>query len=62
MDRSFARPVSHLRNAAGLQVSASVQMTEEDLRRRNVRTALWLAATAVAVFFMFLFRYALSGP
>ena len=39
-----------------------MQMTEEDLRRRNVRTALWLAATAVAVFFMFLFRYALSGP
>jgi hypothetical protein len=43
-------------------VSVSVQMTEEDLRRRNVRTALWLAATAVAVFVMFLFRYALSGP
>ena len=25
-------------------------------------TAVWLAATAVAVFVMFLFRYALSGP
>jgi len=43
-------------------VSASAHMTDEDLRRRNVRTALWLAATAVAVFIMFLFRYALSGP
>jgi hypothetical protein len=62
MDCSVPRAVSHLRNAAGLQVSVSVQMTEEDLRRRNVRTALWLAATAVAVFVMFLFRYALSGP
>lgn len=62
MDRSVAGSVSHLRNAAGIQVSASVQMTDEDLRRRNVRTALWLAATAVAVFVMFLFRYALSGP
>jgi hypothetical protein len=62
VDRSVAGPVSHLRNAACLQVSASAHMTDEDLRRRNVRTALWLAATAVAVFIMFLFRYALSGP
>lgn len=62
MDSSVAGPVSHIRNAAGLQVSGFMQMTDEDLRRRNVRTALWLAATAVAVFVMFLFRYALSGP
>ncbi|WP_374340614.1 cytochrome oxidase small assembly protein [Methyloversatilis sp.] len=34
---------------------------DDDLRRRNLRTALWLAVTAVAVFVMFVLRYGMSG-
>jgi hypothetical protein len=42
-------------------VSAPVSSVDEEIRRRNVRTALWLAATAVAVFVMFLLRYGMSS-
>lgn len=42
-------------------MSEPVTGMDEDLRRRNVRTALWLAATAVAVFVMFVLRYGMSG-
>lgn len=61
MDGAVAGAVPHLRNAAGLQVSVPVPEKDDELRRRNVRTALWLAATAVAVFVMFLLRYGMSG-
>lgn len=42
-------------------MSDQVTGMDEELRRRNVRTALWLAATAVAVFVMFVVRYGVSG-
>jgi len=42
-------------------VSAAVSTSDEALRRRNVRTALWLAGTAIAVFVMFLVRYGMSS-
>ena len=42
-------------------MSSRVTVMDDDLRRRNVRTALWLAAAAVAVFVMFLLRYGMSG-
>lgn len=42
-------------------MSDHVTGMDEELRRRNVRTALWLAATAVAVFVMFVVRYGVSG-
>jgi type VI protein secretion system component VasF len=61
MDRALAGTAPHLRNAAGHQVSAPVSNVDEETRRRNVRTALWLAATAVAVFVMFLLRYGMSS-
>ncbi|MBU0603474.1 MAG: cytochrome oxidase small assembly protein [Gammaproteobacteria bacterium] len=61
MDGAVAGAASHLRNAADHQVSAPVSSVDEEIRRRNVRTALWLAATAVAVFVMFLLRYGMSS-
>ncbi|MFH1813466.1 MAG: cytochrome oxidase small assembly protein [Pseudomonadota bacterium] len=61
MDGAVAGAASHLRNAAGLQVSAAVTSSDDELRRRNVRTAMWLAGTAVAVFVAFVVRYGLSG-
>ena len=42
-------------------MSIGVTEMDEALRRRNVRTALWLAATAVAVFVLFVVRYGMSG-
>jgi hypothetical protein len=39
----------------------TVSANDEDLRRRNVRTAMWLAGTAIAVFVMFLLRYGMSA-
>lgn len=41
-------------------MSNQVTGMDEELRRRNVRTALWLAATAIAVFVMFIVRYGMS--
>lgn len=61
MDGAVAGAAPHLRNPAGLQVSSGVTEMDEALRRRNVRTALWLAATAVAVFVLFVVRYGMSG-
>lgn len=61
MDGAVAGSAPHLRNSACLQVSIGVTEMDEALRRRNVRTALWLAATAVAVFVMFVVRYGMSG-
>ena len=61
MDGAVAGAAPHLRNPAGLQVSTGVTEMDETLRRRNVRTALWLAGTAVAVFVLFVVRYGMSG-
>lgn len=61
MDGAVAGAAPHLRNPASLQVSIGVTEMDEALRRRNVRTALWLAATAVAVFVLFVVRYGMSG-
>ena len=61
MDRAVAGAAPHLRSAAGRQVSNQVTGMDEELRRRNVRTALWLSATAIAVFVMFIVRYGMSS-
>lgn len=61
MDRAVASAAPHLRNAAGAEVITGADRMDEELRRRNLRTALWLAATAVAVFVAFVVRYGMSG-